>query len=401
MKNNWTGGQYSVFRFLFGVTLFVYFIYSSIWSKAGLSGKGMTPVTDFSPALVVWFWIASAFALALAVGCRDRLAAILMMLVLAGLGLVGWPPLASRLDLHYSFLLVGWMLLAHAFMPSAPYGSASAYNRADPGGGWRMPPGLFLASWIVLALVYWSGAQPRPMSAFWMTGDLIQHVLNDPLARDWFLRDIVLGFPTIILQILSWFFGVAALLFAPLCLLKWLHPWLWSIMLSVQIGIGFFLNLPELTIPMLLFHMFTFNPLWLKPISLTGATVFFDGTCALCHGCVRFLLSEEPAGTLKFSPLQGTLYATTVSEAQRQDLGDSFVVVTPDGKMLSEADAAIYLLNAIGGLWRLLSHGMKLVPPRLRNWAYHAVGNRRFRIFGAKTDLCPLTPPEMKDRILI
>ena len=152
---------------------------------------------------------------------------------------------------------------------------------------------------------------------------------------------------------------------------------------------------------MLLFHMVTFNPLWLKPVSLRGTTVFYDGNCALCHGSVRFMLSEEQAGTLQFSPLQGKLFACTVSEAQRMALGDSFVVETPDGKILSEADAAIYLLDNIGGLWSLLSRVMRLVPRRLRNWAYHVVGDRRYRIFGTKTDLCPLTPPEMKGRILI
>lgn len=405
MKNNWTGGQYSVFRFLFGVTLFVYFIYLSFgegvgWAKAGLSGRGMSPVTDFSPGLVTWLWIMSALALALAlaVGCRDRLATILMMIVLAGLCLIGFPPLASRLDLHLAFLLVGWVLLAHALMRPAPYGSVSARNRADPGGGWRMPPGLFLASWIVLALAYFSIT--RYLSASWMAGDLIHQVLSGPLARDWFLRDQVLALPPVFLQMLTWVIGGLLLLFGPLCLFKLLRPWLWSLMLSVQIGIGLFLNLPELTIPMLLLHMVTFNPLWMKPVSLKGATVFFDGHCALCHGCVRFLLSEEPAGTLQFSPLQGKSFASIVGDAEQKRLGDSFVVVTADGNLLSEADAALYLLDGIGGLWRLLSRAMRLIPRRLRNGAYHVVGDRRYRIFGAKSDLCPLIPPEMKDRFL-
>ena len=326
----------------------------------------------------IWLWIASAFALALAVGYRDRLAAILMMLIPAAFYL-GPQQLAGHLDVPLAllpaFLCMGWLLLAHAFMPPAPYGSASALNRTDPAGGWRMPPGLFLASWIVLALSYVGGGYAQ---LFYPT-----------------------SFGPIFSETLTWVIGGAALLFAPLCLLERLRPWLWSIMLSVQIGIGLFLGLQELTISMLLLHMVTFNPLWLKPVSLKGATVFFDGTCALCHGSVRFLLSEEQEGTLQFSPLQGTLFANTVGEAQRKSLGDSFVVVTPDGEILSEADVAIYLLDAIGGLWRVLSLVMRLFPRRLRNRAYHVIGDRRYRLFGTKADLCPLTPPEMKDRILI
>ena len=411
MRNSWTGGQYSVFRILFGIYLFVHFSYLSFWAAELFSNQGMLPDAALSPllpafpnllgvvdgpALVTGLSVVSAgAALAFALGYGDRIAAIFMWLVLASF--LGRNPLISNPALPY----VGWMLLAHVFVPPAPYGSLAGRGRADPSGGWVLPPRLFLAAWIVLALSYSYSGYTKLLSPSWVAGENIQYVLTNPLARDWFLREIFLAVPPIFLKLLTWFILVVELLFAPLCLWRRLRPWLWGGMLFVQFGFGFLLNFPDLTIAMLLFQMFTFDPRWLASSDMAGTTIFFDGNCALCHGTVRFLLSEDRAASLRFSPLQAQLFADTVSEERRMNLGDTFVVVTPAGDVLTEADAAIHVLGGIGGLWRLLSLGMKLIPRRLRNWGYHLVGDRRYRIFGTKPDFCPLAPPEMRGRILL
>ncbi len=95
------------------------------------------------------------------------------------------------------------------------------------------------------------------------------------------------------------------------------------------------------------------------------------------------------------------MFAATLSEARRAKFGDTFVVVTAEGEVLTAADAAMHLLAGIGGLWLLLSRAMGLIHRRLCNRAYHLVGDRRYRIFGMKADLFPLIPPEMKGRVLL
>jgi hypothetical protein len=94
------------------------------------------------------------------------------------------------------------------------------------------------------------------------------------------------------------------LLFAPAALWPRARPWLWTAMLAIQFGFLFLLNFADLTIGMLLFHLFTFNPAWIPGRPFKPADVlYYDGGCALCHGFVRFCLAEERTGTLKYAPL--------------------------------------------------------------------------------------------------
>ena len=83
-----------------------------------------------------------------AVGWRDRLAARRAVVRL------GLPLRPQSADRQPGLPYVGWMLLAHAFLPPAPYGSLAARGRADPGGGWLMPQRIFAVAWILMALGY-------------------------------------------------------------------------------------------------------------------------------------------------------------------------------------------------------------------------------------------------------
>jgi hypothetical protein len=67
-----------------------------------------------------------------------------------------------------SLPFVGWMLLAHAFLPEAPYGSWMARGRPDPGGKWEMPPAIFAVAWIVMALGYTFSGYTKLVSPSWV-----------------------------------------------------------------------------------------------------------------------------------------------------------------------------------------------------------------------------------------
>ena len=410
MQNNWTGGQYSIFRGLFGAYLFVHFSYLAFWATDIFSDVGMVGDAELSPliiafpnilrvfdspAFVTGLSIAAALAsLSFAIGKWDKSAALFIWFVLACF--VGRNPLITNPAMPY----VGWMLLAHLFIKTAPFLSWTARGRADSGDGWKMQNGIFIAGWIVLALTYSYSGYTKLLSPSWVAGENIQYVLNNPLARDWFLRDLFLMVSDVVLKCLTWFILAIELLFAPLALIKRLRPWLWSGMLFVQFGFAFLLNFPDLTIAMLLFHMFTFNPAWLASKSLNGATVYFDGTCALCHGSIRFLLAEEIHGELVFSALQDGKLEALIGKEELDSIGDTIVVRTAEGQNLIEAEAIIYLLDHLGGLWRLASWLIRLVPKSIRRSGYHFIGDRRYRLFGTKDNLCPIMPSYLRERFI-
>ncbi len=151
MKNGWTGGQYSVFRAILATYLLMHFVSLLPLGAASPLPRlfpKVFPVWD-SPILVTVFHVVGGvLCLFFAIGLYDRAAA---------LGLCGcWLCLFVR-DPHFansSSLFIALLLLAHVFVPPAPYGSWAARGRIDPGGGWRMPPALFAAAWIALALGY-------------------------------------------------------------------------------------------------------------------------------------------------------------------------------------------------------------------------------------------------------
>ena len=408
MRNSWTGGQYSIFRILLGAYLFAHFVHLAPWAWELFSSEGMLPDSRQSPLFGVFanvfrladtpgFVVAVVIAAAAAsllflAGVADKWAAFFLWLVLASL--FGRNPLIANPSLPY----VGWMLLAHLFIPSAPYGSWAARGRPDPGGGWRFPAAVFLAGWIVLALSYSYSGYSKLLSPSWVSGDAVGYVLQNPLARDYFLRDFLLWLPPILVMLVTWGILYVELLFAPIALFRRARPWAWSAMLVVQFGFAFLLNFADLTIAMLLFHLFTFDPAWVRDRKLPlQATLFYDGTCALCHGLIRLALAEDTAGRITFSPLHSDHFKAELTPLERTDLPDSIVLMSEDGLLL-EADATIRILKMLGGLWLLLALLMSVFPARMRLMGYHFVGDRRYRLFGRTATACPIVPPHLRTR---
>jgi len=411
MVNGWSGGQYSVFRALFGIYLSIHFAHLLPWSAELFSSEGILPDARLSPlfALIPNLFAVSdapgfiygvlgisiAAAVTFALGWHDRIAAIWLLFVLASL--FSRNPLIANPSLPY----VGFMLLAHSFVTSAPYGSASARGRADPDGNWQLPRSVFLAAWVVLALSYSYSGYTKLLSPSWVDGDNIAFVLQNPLARAWVLRDFFLWLPPIFLTLLTWTVLYIELLFAPIVIFARARKWAWLAMLVIQLGFLFLLNFADLTIGMLLFHLFTFNPAWIPMRHFkSGDVLYYDGNCAMCHGFVRFMLAEERTGTLRYAPLQSKAFTANVSESTRQGLPDSLILQTENGVLHLRSNAVIYVMRHLGGLWAVAAWLLYFVPRPLRDGAYDVTGALRYRLLGRTADVCPLLAPHLQHRIL-
>ena len=395
MTNKWTGGQYSVFRALLGAYLFVHFLHLLPWGAEVFSNRGMLADASASPLFGLFPsvfhlsdapWVVNALLLAAALaavlfaaGRWDRAAAALMWYVLACLFTRN--PLIQNPALPY----LGWMLLAHLFVPPAPYGSLAARGRADPAGGWHMPQPILVAAWAVLALSYSYSGWTKLFSPSWVGGETVGYVLQNPLARDHALRQLFLGLPDWMLHGLTWTILYVELLFAPLILIRRLRPILWGVMLWVQFGFLFLLNFADLTIPMVLFHLLTFDPAWVKGTKASRPeTVYYDGSCGLCHRVVRFVLAEDHNARFRFAPIEG----------------DNFCVTDDAGWTLLKSDAYVHILRRLGGLWGVAGFALALVPKRLRNFVYDGVGRNRGRLFERPSVACPIISEPLRTRFI-
>ncbi len=315
MTNGWTGGQYSVFRVVFGAYLCVHFLSLAPWGPELFSDRGMLPdasasplafafpnvLTVFaSPAFVTSLLLLAAGASVLfAVGWYDRAAAVLLWYVWACL--LGRNPLILNPGIPY----VGWLLLAHAILPGAPYGSVAARRRPDPGGTWRMPALLFAGAWILMAMGYTYSGVTKLVSPSWLDGTAVARVLENPLARPGPLRAAILSLPDGLLRLGTWATLALELLFAPLALSRRLRPWIWTMALAMHLGLIALIDFADLSLGMVMLHLFTFDPGWVPAVKpSTTETLFYDGGCGLCHKAVRFLLAEDraPGGSCRPPP---------------------------------------------------------------------------------------------------
>jgi len=256
---------------------------------------------------------AAGLSVLFAAGWHDRIAAVLLWYV--------WACLHGRMPLitNPSLPFVGWMLLAHACLPPAPYGSWAARGRADPGGGWRMTPAIFAAAWVLMALGYSCGGYTKLISPSWLDGTALARVLDSPLTRPGLPRQMLLALPGWMLHLVSWSALGLELGFAPLALFRRARPWAWAAMLLMHLSLIVLIDFADLSLGMVLLHLFTFDPAWVRPRKAPTEMIFSDSNSGLCRWAVRFVLAEDQAGdTFRFAPLGGAAFHAAVSESGAQ-----------------------------------------------------------------------------------
>jgi predicted DCC family thiol-disulfide oxidoreductase YuxK len=409
MKNGWTGGQYSIFRAVFAIYLLVHFLQLLPWGAELFSNRGVLPDGSASPLLHLFpnilalndspsvvttlLTLGALLSVLFGIGLYDRAAALGLWYIWACL--FGRDPLISNPSIPF----VGWMLLAHLFLPPAPYGSLAARGRVDPGGGWCMPPAIFLAAWVVLALGYTYSGYTKLISPSWRDGTALARVLDNPLARPSWLREALLSLPAWLLHAGTWASLGLELAFAPLALVPRLRPCLWGAMLLMHLSLIALIDFADLSLGMVMIHLFTFDPGWIRPAGAGTERLFYDGHCGLCQRSVRLILAEDATGSaFRFAPLQGETFQALVPAKEREALPMSIVVQTEKGALLTRSSGVLHILRRLGGAWRLLAGLLVLLPARLRDRLYDGVARIRHRLFARPGELCPLMPPSLRAR---
>lgn len=344
-----SGGQYSLVRATVGLSLVGYALAFALVRRPALAEQGLQ-MHAFMPVLL------GGLGLALALGRFDRWAGLLLAPYVFGLHLA--------LDEHLEpgLLALTLLLVLQAFLPRAPYGSWDARARVDPDGGWTAPAwvfglanvalvgGLLLFSWMEIV---WFGPGWLPV-----------------------VRLVLLG-----LYLVP---RTRALAFGGLFVVS-LATWGLT---RAPTGFG---------VPLLL--LFVFDPAWVAPAPHTRPLrVFYDGSCVLCHGFVRFLLAEDRARGVRFAPLHGPTFERELAPAARALLPDSVVVLGDEARPRLRSEAVCQMLATLGGLWRLLSMVLVLVPRPLRDLGYDCVARVRTAFFGRTKEACPLMPNALAAR---
>ncbi|AFZ73838.1 thiol-disulfide oxidoreductase DCC family protein [Natronobacterium gregoryi] len=126
--------------------------------------------------------------------------------------------------------------------------------------------------------------------------------------------------------------------------------------------------------------------------------VLFDGVCNLCSGFVQFVVPRDPEGRIHFASIQSAVAEELLAEHEPpvDDL-ESIVLIDGDDCYV-KSGAVIRIGEYLGGIYGLATVG-RIVPRRLRDWAYEFVAARRYDWFGKK-DQCMMPTGDVQERFL-
>ena len=405
--------QFAVFRWLLGVYLAIHMAHLLPWGPELFSEQGIFPDPSVSPLFGLFPNV--LFVL----DSPTAVQAFLVSLCVAAVAFAaGWarPPLALLLWYGWTCLFnrnilisnpglpyIGLILVLCALVPRGEgLGGGSVKARDD----WVMPRGLGRAALLALMAGYTYSGLMKLAAPSWLNGEALHMLVTNPLARDWFVRDLLVVMPAPLLQVATWTALAGEIAALPLCLVKRGRLVAWAWMLTMHIGIALVVDFADLTLGMILAHLFVFDPRWLPARSAAvRRVVFFDGVCALCDASMRFLIDEDRERLLKYAPLQGTTAAAepavkAILQEDGADLKSAIYVrgTGDDREVFTRSDAILAILDDLGGFWRVVALA-RFVPRPLRNGIYNFIARNRYGWFG-RLDVCRL-PGETDARLFL
>jgi len=374
--DGWTGGQFSLLRGLLG-----------LW----LAGRSIAWLVPGDGAVAVLATLALLLSLALIIGWRPRwiglaLAAVnLAMAVTAGL--TPGPTLATLASILEPAAAIA-LPLAIAWAPPAPFGSWHAIGRTDPVGDWRMPPA-------------WTGTLTAALAVADLLGAI--YLLTDPawqIGTGLWQPGVATGAAIPLGQrLMTWAILAAWLAFAGIALVSHLRPWIWLMALALTVLALAPAGWWGLALAWAAWHAACLDPAWLAPKTTDRPErLFYDGHCGLCHRSVRLVVAEDTHRQFIASPLQSRAFEQAIPADKRQTLPNSIVVQRSDRRLLARSRAVFHILDRLGGWWRIVSWLGRAVPTPLADAGYRAVAAIRNRLFARPSDVCPMIPPDMRDR---
>lgn len=406
VDNRYTAWQFVFFRMALGAYLLWHFAVLLPDAVEIFSSEGVLsdPAANFTYPLALWnplaWWNGPVF-----VTVWVGLCAVASLLFLLGwrrewMALIlwfGWACLFNRNNFisNPSIPYIGMLLLLCALIPA---GEPLRLDRRQPQSPWRMPVMIPVVAWVLMAVGYTFSGLDKLASPSWQDGSALRHLLENPLARDNWMREGMLALPGGLIACLTWGVLIAEITFAPLCLWRRGRAIAWTVMLAMHFGILTVVAFADLSLGMVMLHLFTFDSRWVRARVPAGRPVLlFDGACGLCSQAVRFVAEEDRTGRIGLAPLQSETGQRLLHEhGIPTETMDTMVFICGE-RAYVRTDAALAVAACLGGLWRLTTVA-RIIPRKLRDAAYRSLAKNRHRLFGA-TPACGLPSSELRKRL--
>ncbi|MBT8344195.1 MAG: DUF393 domain-containing protein [Sulfurovum sp.] len=377
--------QFALFRVIFGLYLLIHFLYlipvsGEIWSNSGLISDVKFNLTYgafpnilylFNSTMAVTFFVSVMALLSffVMIGFFRRTSALLLW--------YGWACLfhQNNLILNPGLPMVGWLFLALALIPK---GEGWGVEKIDE--SWAMPPILYWGAWVIVGVSYTISGIDKAMAPSWIDGSAINHLLNNPLARDYFIRDLLLSTPELFRQILTWSALVLEIGFALLVIFSKTRMYAWFMIIAMHLGILIIVDFPDLTLGVIMIHLFTFDASWFKTED-KQRVIIFDGICGFCNRSVDTLIRIDTQKKFHYTSLQGEFMKTLTLNPDIDS-----IVFYENGTLYYKSTAILKILRSLGGIW-IFTNLFYLIPRVIRDYIYDFIAKYRYKIFG-KMESC-------------
>jgi len=260
-----------MWRIAFGLYMAYYYLrllpYSveMFSSDRNLPGADLVALNSYFPDALLNYdssWVVQlilifsvVFSLMIALGWKRRIGALCL-----------WPLLMWMYNRNPSgdspeYEYINWLVFILIFIPG---GEAHGLDEEDP--QWKFPPIYYWGGWLLLSLGYAIAgiAKYRSHNQNWFDGTAMYYILATDNARRGWYGNFFDHFPKEVFYPITW--GSLYLeMFAPLCVLfRRTRLWWWCISTVVHFVILIFINIPQVSYGMILFHLFVFDENWLN-----------------------------------------------------------------------------------------------------------------------------------------
>ncbi len=388
--------HYTIVRWCLGVYLVVHFL--TLMPHAGelFSDQGALPDPTVLPSH--GFFPNPLFILSSPQSAQLYLGSLTLIAVLfaaggwtrlsAGALWFGWASLVSRNPFisNPSIPCIGLLLLFFALISNKKKDAQLL--------AWR-------GIWVIMAVAYTVSGLHKLGSPSWVDGSAFAELLKNPLARDTAFTHLLGYLPPFILRTMTWGALILEMAFAPLAIFATTRLSAWALMVMMHLGILLMVAFADLTIGMLILHLFTFDPRWLRPKAPTPdqarPVIFYDGSCGMCNRFVQLVLQHDSTKRFDFASLQGGYAQRVLPPALLHNLS-TVVLRDGDGVTHIRSDAALRICEGVGGGWKLLCI-LRVVPRPLRDLGYSIIATYRHKIFPPH-DVCGVLTAEDRSRFL-
>ena len=112
--------------------------------------------------------------------------------------------------------------------------------------------------------------------------------------------------------------------------------------------------------------------------------IIFDGICHVCSGWVAFLSRHRINPPFQLIPMQTAQGKSLLAEYGLDPEDPATFLVLDHGRQFTQSDAAIHLIAALDGFWRMVRVA-RLIPRAWRDALYRLLARNRYRWFGRRS----------------